>query len=327
MRDFDSGQIAILDNLISKMSEEIDLVRYRNSKILITGASGHLGKWLTLLFSHESATSHDIQIMVETSRSDSIKSLCSKLKLRIPSVLHPNGSHEKFDVIFDMSLPQVDVNDRENYGPIFEFLRNFIKQRNRVNNGGILVIPSSGAVYGSVYKNPQGFIEEDAAYSEKRNTYGEAKLLIENLSHQIDFLSLPIFRIFSVFGPLMRHDSPLIGNNFFVQCQEKGRIALNGQGLPRRNMSFVTDIITQMVSLAPAIDQTNGPINLGTDNNLSIKEFAILVANSMSSIVVTGVEDEKPQAYIPILDKLSSHKLGSGLDVAQAVEITRNFYR
>jgi len=309
------------------MHKEIDLARYRNSKILITGASGHLGIWLALLFSHEIAASYDIEIMVETSRITSVNNLCSQLKLKTPLILHPQGTDEKFDVIFDMSLPQVDVNDRENYGPIFEFLRNFIKQRKRVNNGGILVIPSSGAVYGTVYRNPQGFIEEDAAHSEKRNTYGEAKLLIENLSHQIDSLSFPVFRIFSVFGPLMRRDSPLIGNNFFVQCQENGRITLNGQGLSLRNMSFVTDIITQMVSLTPLIGRAKDPMNLGTANNLSIKEFALLVAQSMSSIVLPGIEKEVPQAYIPILDKLSSHNLSSGMNVSQAVEITRNFYR
>jgi nucleoside-diphosphate-sugar epimerase len=226
-----------------------------------------------------------------------------------------------------MSLPITQKNDNENYKIVYEFLDKFVVQKKRTQKNGTLVIPSSGAVYGSNKKPGYGFVESDAENTTGVTIYGKAKLLIEELSKEASDVSIPIFRVFSVFGPLMRKDSPLIGNNFFVQCQVNQLIKLNGKGLSQRNMTLVTDIAKQIIGLARIKGISTSPINLGSQNNLSIRKFADLVAGEMVADVLLGHTVEPVDDYIPALSKLSEYKTTSCMDINEAIQLTGHFYR
>lgn len=318
-------QILILDSLIKDTIREIDFSAYQNARVLISGAGGHLGIWLTLLFAAENSISNNLSLTIETNHHSKVLNLSRELSMKSPEILNESNK-ERFDVIFDMSLPKVENNDTDNYSPIFEFLGKFVSQKRRILPGGVLVIPSSGAVYGSSSTRNYGFAEEDSALATNRTVYGKAKILIEELSAEIESFSVPIFRIFSVFGPLMRQDSPLIGNNFYIQCKENHEIRLTGEGIAHRNMTFVPDIAKQIISLSKVPGVSEQPINLGSNNNLTIRNFANLVAESMGAKVVLGEKEEVTDFYLPILDRLSRHKLGANFEIKNAVELTSKFY-
>jgi nucleoside-diphosphate-sugar epimerase len=326
MNNLNSKQIFVLDSMIKQTVTEIDFSPYQNTSVLISGASGHLGLWLTLLFAQESASNKNLKITIESSRHEQVTNLIAQLKLKNVEIFNETKK-EKFDVIFDMSLPITQKNDNENYKIVYEFLDKFVVQKKRTQKNGTLVIPSSGAVYGSNKKPGYGFVESDAENTTGVTIYGKAKLLIEELSKEVSDVSIPIFRVFSVFGPLMRKDSPLIGNNFFVQCQVNQLIKLNGKGLSQRNMTLVTDIAKQIIGLARIKGISTSPINLGSQNNLSIRKFADLVAGEMVADVLLGHTVEPVDDYIPALSKLSEYKTTSCMDINEAIQLTGHFYR
>ena len=325
MTQFNPKQISILRTLIKDTAEAIDFSPYTNSRVLISGASGHLGVWLTLVFAYERSLNSEFQLVIESSRHKRVADLISHLEIGSVDLLG-DSAQPKFDFVFDMTLPNSPNSISENYSQMWGFLKQFFVQKSRVHRGGTLVIPSSGAVYGSRENHNFSFVESEAIRAKNRTPYGKAKFLIEKLSAGFDNYSLPIFRIFSVFGPLMRTDSPLIGNSFFAQCSKSREIRLLGDGIAQRNMTFVTDIAKQIITLAKVDGISNSPINLGSDNNLSVKAFANLVAQQMDARVTPGRSIERPDHYIPNLNRLNEIFVSPNIGIRDAIRLTSGFY-
>jgi nucleoside-diphosphate-sugar epimerase len=326
MTQFSPGQLSILRSLVKDTARAIDFTPYVNNQVLISGASGHFGIWLTLIFAHQSTIDKRIKLIIETSQYRYVTNLLNQIDfghIEHLDVSQPN----KFDVIFDMSLPNSRNIETVNNSQLQAFLQQFFKQKGRTHEGSTLVIPSSGAVYGSRANHDFPFAESEADLAINRTNYGEAKFCVERLSAEFENCSLPIFRIFSVFGPLMRRDSPLIGNSFFTQCAESNEIKLIGIGKAQRNMTFVTDIMRQMISLSMVNRISNYPLNLGSENNLSVMTFADLVAQQMSAKVILGKNHEPPDYYTPNLNRLNEIYSGSNTGIQDAIELTSYFHR
>ena len=191
-----------------------------------------------------------------------------------------------------------------------------------------MISPSSGAVYGHHRFEPGNMDEEMAQSAVSRGTYGEMKYLLERISLQVTSRKLPIYRIFTTFGPLFRPESNLVTNYLFLNAQKGKPLELKSAGNKIRNFAFIGELVAQMIhlSLVESLDQSS-PINLGTQENLSIRDFTKKIADIYNLEMKIGFEEEPFESYVPNLSKLDSNKelkIVNNLDLY--IEQTARYY-
>jgi dTDP-glucose 4,6-dehydratase len=90
-----------------------------------------------------------------------------------------------------------------------------------------------------------------------------------------------IVRIFNTYGPCMRpHDGRVI-TTFIAQALNGDPLTIYGDGSQTRSYCYVDDLIRGIVSMVDSSE--TGPINLGTQFELSVLELALLVLRMTGS--------------------------------------------
>jgi nucleoside-diphosphate-sugar epimerase len=310
---------------LNSCTAQIDYSKFQGSKVLVAGASGQLGIWLSLFLAAGLNNRELYKLEIETSYPKVTFSALQQFGIRYqPSVRQLN--EEKYDFVFDFGLPNSMGLANDSQLAHQEFMGRYEYFRDVLTSTGTLVIPSSGAVYGDTSLQVNGFSENDIIPENTRSPYGETKLAIEKLSTEELGERAPIMRIFSTFGPLSRKDSPLIGNQFFLQARN-GKISLKGRGIAIRNMTFVGDIAKQIIKLSFVESARKMPVNLGSSNTLSVRCFSELVAHQFSAQIELGQQIEKEDYYHPKLDRLQTLIDSDSMAIEEAISITSNYYQ
>ena len=190
--------------------------------------------------------------------------------------------------------------------------------------GDPLVHPQTEDYWGNV--NPIG----------PRGVYDEAKRFAEALTlayHRTHGVDTRIARIFNTYGPRMRVDDGRLVPTFLAAAVDGDPLTIHGDGAQTRTLCYVDDLVGGLVALlaAPADDDVHGPVNLGGEEELTIRDFAarILALDGTDSDVVhieRPVDD--PQQRRPDLTRARS-LLGwsptTGLD--EGLQRTLDWYR
>ena len=309
---------------LNSQTSQVDYSNFVGTKILVAGASGQLGIWMTLYLASVLDDPQLFQLEIETSHPKVTFSALKQCEVKYQPVVRQNNL-EKYDFIFDFGLPKSMTNSMDVALKPQEFIGRYEYYRDALTSSGMLIIPSSGAVYGDTSLQPGGFSEVDLNLEETRSPYGEAKLAVERMAARDLGYHAPIMRIFSTFGPFSRVSSPLIGNQFFVQAKN-GKISLKGHGLAMRNMTFVGDITKQIIQLSFNESARKMPTNLGSHNTLSVRSFCELVAKQLSADIEFGNQVEKEDYYFPNLNRLNTLIHNDSLPVEEAISITSCYY-
>ncbi|HEX4864416.1 MAG TPA: UDP-glucuronic acid decarboxylase family protein [Acidimicrobiales bacterium] len=151
--------------------------------------------------------------------------------------------------------------------------------------GDPLVHPQQETYWGNV--NPIGV----------RSVYDEAKRFGEALTmayHRRYGLEVRIARIFNTYGPGMRPDDGRVVSNFVTQALMGIPLTVYGDGSQTRSLCYVDDEVDGLLALLDS-DYT-GPVNVGNDDERSVKEIAELV------IELTGSHSEIAYAPLPTDD-------------------------
>jgi dTDP-glucose 4,6-dehydratase len=151
--------------------------------------------------------------------------------------------------------------------------------------GDPLVHPQPETYWGNV--NPIG----------PRGVYDEAKRFAEAMTmayHRHHGLDVRIVRIFNTYGPMMRPDDGRAVSNFLVQALQGKPITIYGDGSQTRSFTFVEDEVRGFLALLDSDITT--PVNIGNDNEFTIRELAQLV------IEVTGSSSEVVEEPLPVDD-------------------------
>lgn len=280
-------------------------INFCNKRFLIRGASGHFGMWSTLSLAFLAKNGSSLKVFCETTRFDQVASILEPLDLT--NHVEKAPSTGKYDVVLDFSLPPLNNATEVDYEFCKKVLEQFKLSLEQTEKDGIMISPSSGAVYGHHRFEP-GIMDEEMAQSAiNRGTYGEMKYLLERISLQVTSRKLPIYRIFTTFGPLFRPESNLVANYLFLTAQKGNPLELKSAGNKIRNFAFIGELVAQMIhlSLVESLDQSS-PINLGTQGNLSIRDFTNKIADIYNLRVQIGFEEESLENYVPDLNKLDS---------------------
>ncbi|MFB9234553.1 UDP-glucuronic acid decarboxylase family protein [Plantactinospora siamensis] len=167
--------------------------------------------------------------------------------------------------------------------------------------GDPLVHPQPESYWGNV--NPNGV----------RSVYDEAKRFSEAATmayHRFHGLDVAIVRIFNTYGPRMRPDDGRAIPAFITQALRGEAITVHGTGAQTRSICYVDDLVRGILLL---LDSTEtGPINCGTEHEMSMRELAELIVEMTGSgsevTYVTRTADD-PEKRRPDLT-LARERLG-----------------
>ncbi|HVT12654.1 MAG TPA: UDP-glucuronic acid decarboxylase family protein [Fimbriimonadaceae bacterium] len=161
--------------------------------------------------------------------------------------------------------------------------------------GDPLVSPQPETYWGNV--NPIG---PRGVYDEAKR-FGEAMTMAYHNQHGVD---TRIVRFFNTYGPRMRLDDGRVVPNFVKQALLGEPITIYGDGLQTRSFGFYEDIVEGVWRLANA--DFNQPVNIGTDQERTMLEFARAVlqaTGSKSPIIHVEAAIDDPRQRRPDLTR------------------------
>jgi UDP-glucuronate decarboxylase len=157
------------------------------------------------------------------------------------------------------------------------------------------VSPQKESYWGNV--NPIGI----------RSCYDEGKRCAETLF--MDYfrqhkLNIKIARIFNTYGPYMAENDGRVVSNFIVNCLKNKPIEIYGDGSQTRSFCYVDDLTNGILKLMRSNKKITGPINLGNNAEISIKDLAQIIKKmtmSKSKITFKKLPEDDPKKRKPDL--------------------------
>lgn len=145
--------------------------------------------------------------------------------------------------------------------------------------GAMFMLASTSEVYGDPLVSPQpetywGNVNPIGP----RGVYDEAKRYAEAMTmayHTYHGLDTRIVRFFNTFGPRMRLDDGRVVPTFLSQALQGESLTIFGDGLQTRSFGYVEDIVEGVWRLTQV--KEHHPVNIGSDDERSILDFAIAV--------------------------------------------------
>ena len=180
--------------------------------------------------------------------------------------------------------------------------------------GAKFLLASTSEVYGDPEVSPQpesywGNVNPVGI----RGVYDEAKRFAESMTmayHRVHGIDTKIVRFFNTFGPRMRPDDGRAIPAFINAAIEGRPLVVHGDGTQTRSIGYVDDIIEGVIRLAGS--DHIGPMNLGTQEEVSMLELAKLIvdlASSTSAIEFAPLPPDDPKVRRPDTT-LAKAKLG-----------------
>ena len=167
--------------------------------------------------------------------------------------------------------------------------------------GDPLVHPQPESYWGNV--NPIGV----------RSVYDESKRFAEAATmayHRHRGVDVAIVRIFNTYGPRMRPDDGRAIPTFITQALRGEPVTVHGTGEQTRSICYVEDLVRGILLL---LDSTEtGPINCGTEHEMSMRELAetiVRLAGSNSTVTYVARPSDDPEMRRPDLS-LARARLG-----------------
>ena len=195
------------------------------------------------------------------------------------------------------------------------------------------ILASTSEVYGDPLIHPQ-----DENYWGNvnpigpRGVYDEAKRFAEAITlayHRYHRLDTKIVRIFNTYGPRMRLRDGRVVPTFIGQALRGQPLTLFGDGSQTRSFCYVSDLVDGIFRLA--VSQHHGPVNLGTSEELTVREFAshiLRLTGSRSRIIRKPLPVDDPKQRRPDIG-LARKLLGwrPRIPLDQGLETTISYFR
>lgn len=172
--------------------------------------------------------------------------------------------------------------------------------------GSVIVQASTSEVYGDPTVSPQ--VEQywgNVNPIGPRACYDEGKRAAETLfsDYRRQFgVDTRIARIFNTYGPRMARDDGRVVSNFIVQALKEEPITLYGDGSQTRSFCYVADLIDALIKIGSHPEWACGPVNIGSDREISIAQIArqvLALTGSSSEVIRMPLPEDDPQRRRP----------------------------
>ena len=263
-------------------------------KVLLTGGAGFIGSHLGELLLNKG---HEVEVIddLSTGNLENIKTLQenSKFKFHLETILNAGFLEHVIrdvDIVFHLAAAvgvsyiidnplksiQINVRGTEN---ILELAHKFDKK---------VLITSTSEIYG---KNEQVPLSEDmdrvlGSTTKRRWSYSNTKALDEFLAlayHTVKKLPIVIVRLFNTVGPRQTGQYGMVIPRFVSQALLGKPITVFGDGEQSRCFCHVIDVIDAIYKLVNSNEAEGEIFNIGSTEEISIKELAELIKNMTDS--------------------------------------------
>lgn len=319
----------IIDDLetITRNSKD-DLEKIVNSHVVLTGASGYIGTWLTLSFLHaRDRLSGTGSIVLSCRDSNPIRSIIQQAEfkhgyefLETDIRNFPAGVINDNSIVIHAATPARESLNVHRPLEMFDIIvegQKRLLQLSSHKDSVKFVFLSSGAVYGKQPMDLKAIPESwtgGPAITDVKNSYHEAKRVAELLGFisqnkgNLSFVSARLFAFLSPFLPLNEH---FAAGNFLKNALDEETIVIKSGGGSIRTYQYSTDLCAWMWAIAVR-GKRGLAYNVGSDEEVKISELANrirTISQSKQPVEIDGFDtNETVTRYVPSL-ALAKHDL------------------
>jgi len=321
------GPQHITSQILSDLEEIIqtsssDLEEIVNKPLVITGASGFVGTWLTLSWAAARKKLNGRGQLLITSRNpQSLLPLINVIDSRSPVIalssdirnLHIPSEFRNGNLIHAATPASAALNASDPAAMlkiIIEGQERVIVEAVRMNNR--LLFLSSGAVYGrqplDLGHLPETW-EGAPQISDSNSAYHEGKRVAElmgNIAATKQGLHFVTARLFAFIAPFLPLGTHFAAGNFIRDAVTSSQIEILSGGGSVRSYLYATDLCSSLWALL-ARGESMRAYNVGSEEEVTIKDLALEVAsctNRNAGVVIHGVDSsETITRYVPSTDR------------------------
>jgi UDP-glucuronate decarboxylase len=200
--------------------------------------------------------------------------------------------------------------------------------------GARVLITSTSEIYGEPEIHPQredywghvNPIGKRSCYDEGKRC-GEAMAVAYAQQHRVN---VRVVRIFNTYGPRMNEYDGRVISNFITQALREQPITIYGDGSQTRSLCYQSDLINGLLAMMDSASDP-GPVNLGTQQELSVREIAdtiLQLTKSSSKIEHHPLPSDDPTRRRPDISK-ARRVLGwqPRVTLAEGLAETIEYYR
>jgi dTDP-glucose 4,6-dehydratase len=320
----------------------------RNQQIFITGGTGFFGCWLLESFCHINrslALNARATVLTRSPEAFSAKvpHLASDPNVTLLSGDVRNFSFPNGDFRFVIHAA-TEASTRQSAEAPLDMLTTILAGTQRTlefaasHRTSRFLLTSSGAVYG---RQPSAISHLPESYTgapdplDLGSVYSEGKRASElmcALFHKTTGIECAIARCWAFCGPHLPLDAHFAIGNFIGDVLAGRPIRIGGDGTPRRSYLYASDLaiwLWTMLFRAPSLV----PINVGSANDVSIKELAETVAATLDPKVAIHTAGQvspgvAASRYVPSVDR-AKQLLGleEKVNLQESIRRTAAWYR
>jgi len=347
--------VELLSELLGLPTQDLDFVvgsvgagwlHLKNKKILLTGGTGFIGKWMLATFLHANRQLDLSANIVVLSRNPEaflrdFPGLCNYQEVHW---LKGDVRTLSRDFISDCSYAIHAATDVVASSTYHEILDTCIEGTRRVidvleQNSSIkrLLLLSSGAVYGRIPPELQKVTEDWSGAPDAlvpNSAYGEGKRVSELLCSMAaamqSNLQVSIARCFAFVGPHLPFDKHFAIGNFIGSALRNEDIHIQGDGTPLRSYLYAADLsrwLWTMLFDAPS----QRAYNIGGAESLSIADLARRVNRVLGGLGEVRIAKPAPigvapQVYVPSIDRIAAELgLEPNFSLEEAIQRTASW--
>ena len=272
------------------ISEKLSWESFKNAHVLITGASGMLGSYMTqVLLALNDQRDYHITITALVRHPAKLpENIRSRVNVLCQSVTQPIVSEEKFDYVIHTASPASPLIMRDD--PVGTVAANTLgtfytldAAKNSCAKGYLFI--SSREIYGQPYEHQALFTEDTYGFVDPlnpRSCYPEGKKAAETMcmcyKQQYD-LNVKIARLAHTFGPGMSIDDGRVQADFLRNVVRGEDIVLKSEGKPIRTYTYVADAVCALFYILLNSDDVVYNIS-SEDATVSIRQLAEALVNA-----------------------------------------------
>lgn len=317
----------VQDDLKSILQQNIKFEKFKNKKVLITGATGMLASYYmyTLMYLND-VLNYNIRVYALVRNDEKLQNITNYKKRKdiipiVQDVCNPININEKIDYIVHMASSANPLTITTN--PIGIINANIIGTLNVLEcakkHNAEVIFTSTREVYGKMNENKKEIKEEDMGILdnlELRSCYPESKRMAENIivSYAYQFgIEYKIARIAHSYGPgmIIENDGRIMSDLIYNVIKGEN-IVLKSTGEAKRAFCYILDATTALLRIT--IDENKNQVyNIANEKEeISIRELAYLLKEKYKEKnidVIFKIQDNNNQYVKFKRTKLNTEKL------------------